>query len=80
MDGQGDPNAVFIFQVDAALNTASSSRVLLTKGAQASRFFWQVLGAAGTGASSTFVGTIMAEGAITVGNLASSKGPHCRAG
>jgi hypothetical protein len=29
--------------------------------------FWQVVGAVGTGASSSFSGTIMAEGAITVG-------------
>jgi hypothetical protein len=74
LDGLGDPNAVFIFQVDAALDTAASSSVLLTNGTQASRVFWQVLGAAGTGASSTFAGTIMAEGAITVGNLAVLQG------
>jgi len=69
LDGQNDPSAVFIFQVDAALNTAAASHVILTRGAQASRVFWQVEGAAGTGASSTFVGTILALGAITVGNL-----------
>jgi hypothetical protein len=74
LDGQGDPNAVFIFQVDAALNTAAASSVHLTNGAQPSRVFWQVLGAAGTGASSTFVGTILAVGAITVGNLAVLEG------
>jgi hypothetical protein len=74
LDGQGDPNAVFIFQVDAALNTAAASSVHLINGAQASRVFWQVLGAAGTGASSSFAGTIMAQGAITVGNLAVLEG------
>ncbi|SEF02734.1 Protein of unknown function [Arthrobacter alpinus] len=67
LDGQGDPNAVFIFQVGAALNTAAGSSVSLVNGAQASNVFWQVLGAAGTGASSSFSGTIMALGAITVG-------------
>ncbi|RAX44405.1 hypothetical protein DQ354_15725 [Arthrobacter sp. AQ5-06] len=66
LDGQGDPNAVFIFQVGAALNTAAASNVNLINGAQASHVFWQVLGAAGTGASSSFSGTIMALGAITV--------------
>jgi Ice-binding-like len=69
LDGLGDPDSVFVFQVDAALNTAASSHVLLTNGAQASHVFWQVNGAAGTGASSTFAGTILAFGAITVGNL-----------
>lgn len=67
LDGRGDPNAVFIFQVGAALNTAAGSTVSLVNGAQASHVFWQVLGAAGTGASSSFSGTIMALGAITVG-------------
>lgn len=67
LDGQGDPNAVFIFQVDAALNTAASSTIKLVNGAQAPNVFWQVLGAAGTGASSSFSGTIMSLGAVTVG-------------
>ena len=67
LDGQGDPNALFIFQVDAALNTAASSHVVLINGAQASHVYWQVNGAAGTGASATFAGTIMAAGAITLG-------------
>jgi Ice-binding-like/WxL domain surface cell wall-binding len=67
LDGQGDPNAVFIFQVDAALNTAAASTITLINGAQASGVFWQVNGAAGLGASSSFSGTIMAAAAITVG-------------
>ena len=67
LNGQGNPNAVFIFQINAALNTAAASAVILTGGAQASNVFWQVNGAAGTGANSSFIGTIMAAGAITVG-------------
>jgi hypothetical protein len=67
LDGQGDPNAVFIFQVDAALNTAANSTINLINGAQAPHIYWQVLGAAGTGATSSFSGTIMAAGAITIG-------------
>lgn len=67
LDGEGDPNAVFIFQIDAALNTAAASRISLINGAKASHIFWQVFGAAGTGASSSFSGTIMAAGAITIG-------------
>lgn len=67
LDGQGDPNAVFIFQIDAALNTAAGSSVLLINGAQASNIFFQANGAAGTGADSSFVGTILAFGAVTLG-------------
>ena len=67
LDGQGDPNALFIFQVDAALNTAANSHVVLVDGATASHVYWQALGAAGTGADSSFAGTILANGAITLG-------------
>jgi len=67
LDGQGNPNAVFIFQVNAALNTAAGTTISLINGAQASNVFWQVNGAVTTGAASSFVGTIMAAGAITVG-------------
>jgi hypothetical protein len=74
LDGQGNPNAVFIFQVNAALNTAAASTVNLINGAQAANVFWQVNGAAGTGASSSFTGTILAAGAITVGAGGSVEG------
>ena len=74
LDGQNDPNAVFIFQVNAALTTAASSTIHLINGAQASNVFWQVNGAVTTGASSSFSGTIMAIGAITLGAGASLDG------
>jgi hypothetical protein len=67
LDAGGDPTAVFIFQIDAALNTAAGSTINLINGAQASNIFWQVNGAAGTGADSSFSGTILAGGAITIG-------------
>jgi hypothetical protein len=47
---------------------------VLTNGALASNVFWQVQGAAGLGASSTFVGTILAAGGITVGDSAQLTG------
>jgi hypothetical protein len=68
LDGQGDPAARFVVQVDAALNTAAASEVVLVNGAQAANVVWQVEGAVGLGASSTFVGTILAWGGITVGS------------
>jgi Ice-binding-like/Bacterial Ig-like domain len=67
LDGEGDPNSVFIFQVDAALNTAANSIVSLVNGAKASNVYWRVQGAAGTGESSSFSGTILAVGEITIG-------------
>ncbi|MFG6503587.1 ice-binding family protein [Microbacterium sp. P05] len=67
LDGEGDSDAVFIFQTDAAFNTAADSTVVLTGGAQASNVFWVVTGAAGTGATSTISGAVLARGAITLG-------------
>ena len=68
LDGEDDPDAVFIFQVDAALNTAAASQVILINGATAANVYWQVEGAAGTGANSIFAGNILAAGAITLGD------------
>jgi outer membrane protein OmpA-like peptidoglycan-associated protein len=66
-DANGDANAYFIIQGDAALNTTASTSMVLTDGAQASHIFWVLEGAATLGASSSFVGTILSHGAITVG-------------
>lgn len=74
LDGEGDPNAVFIFQTDAAFDTAAGSQVILTGGTQAANVFWIVTGAAGTGASSSLAGSILARGAITVGAGATLQG------
>jgi hypothetical protein len=65
LDAQGDPNAVFIFQSDSTLVTASNSNVSLINGAQACNVFWQVGSSATLGTGTTFVGTIMADQSIT---------------
>jgi hypothetical protein len=67
LDGGGDPNAVFVFQIGAALSLAAGAEVTLTDGASASRVFWQVNGAAAVGANAGFVGTLMAHDAIAIG-------------
>jgi hypothetical protein len=68
LDGGGNPNAVFVFQVNGALAFAANSHVVLTNGAQASRVFWQVNGAGAVGASADFAGTLMALDAVAMGN------------
>ena len=67
LNGGGDPNAVFVFQVGGALNMAAGANVVLTNGASASHVFWQVNGAAAVGAGAKFAGTIMALNAVAVG-------------
>ncbi len=60
LNGQGDPNSVFIFQAGSTLTTASNSTVSLIDGAQPCNVFWQVGSSATLGTTTTFVGTIMA--------------------
>lgn len=67
LDAQGDPDAVFLFQTDAAFNTAESSNVILVNGAQASNVFWVAADAVEIGAGSFLSGTVLARGPITLG-------------
>ncbi len=60
LNGEGDTNAVFVFQASSDLVTAANSVVQLENGAQACNVFWQVGSSATLASASTFVGTIMA--------------------
>lgn len=60
LNGQGDPNSVFVFQASSDLVTASNSVVQLENGAQACNVFWEVGSSATLNSASTFVGTLMA--------------------
>ncbi len=67
LDGQGNPNAQFIFQIGSALTTATGSSVVLINGANAANVFWQIGSSATLGTSSTFVGNILALSSISLG-------------
>jgi hypothetical protein len=66
LDGQGNSNSVFIFQIASALTTFSGSQVILQNGAQAANVFWQVGSSATLGTNSIFNGTIMAQASVTL--------------
>jgi hypothetical protein len=65
LDGQGNPNAVFIFQIGSTLTTASASNVVFTNGARACNVFWQVGSSATLGTTTSFAGNILALTSIT---------------
>jgi uncharacterized repeat protein (TIGR01451 family) len=68
LDGQGDRDAVFIFQIGAALTVGASAQVNLVGDAQACNVFWAVGGATSIGATAKFAGTILGQGgAVGVG-------------
>ncbi len=67
LNGQGDPNSVFIFRAASTLVTGASSTVLLTNGAQSCNVYWQVGSSATLGSSSTIVGHVLAQASISTG-------------
>jgi hypothetical protein len=74
LDGQGNPNSQFIFQIGSTLTTASGSSVLLINNAQASHVFWQVGTSATLGTTSSFAGNILALSSITLTTGATLQG------
>ncbi|HEY4810185.1 MAG TPA: ice-binding family protein [Solirubrobacteraceae bacterium] len=74
LDAEGNPNAVFIFQIGSTLITGSNTSVVLTGGAQACNVFWQVGSSATLGTGTSFVGTIMASATITANTAATIHG------
>jgi|SRR5580692_11454132 hypothetical protein len=67
LDGQGNPNAVWIFQIVSTLTTApTNSQVILINGANSHNVFWQVGSSATLGTTTSFTGTIMAQASITL--------------
>jgi hypothetical protein len=74
LDAQGDPNAVFIFQIGSTLITGSNTSVSLINGAQACNVFWQVGSSATLGTGTRFVGTVMASASITANTAATIHG------
>ena len=74
LNGEGDPNAVFIFQASSTLTTASNSSVVLEDGASACNVFWQVGSSATLGTYTSFIGTILALTSATLNTGASVNG------
>src|SRR3984893_5174729 len=73
LDGQGNPNSVFIFNVGSTLTTASASRIVLINGAQGSNVFFRVGSSATLGSTTSFTGDILALTSITLGSAATIK-------
>jgi hypothetical protein len=74
LDAQGNPDAVFIFQIATTLITGSNTTVSLVNGAQACNVFWQVGSSATLGTGTVFVGTVMAAATITANTAATIHG------
>jgi hypothetical protein len=66
LDGDGDPDAVFIFKIGSTLTTATDSSVVMINEATACNTFFQVGSSATIGTSTEFQGNIIADASITL--------------
>jgi hypothetical protein len=68
LDAQGNPDALFIFQANGAINSSVETRMSLVGGAKACNVFWLALGGIGIGADCSIKGNLIARtAAIAVG-------------
>jgi hypothetical protein len=76
LDGQGDENAVWIFQVASAFTTVGGAggNVILTGKAQAKNVFWQTGSSATIGDYTSFKGNVLALTSITMNSHATATG------
>ena len=74
LDAQGNPNAVFIFQIGSTLLAAINSSVRVINGAQDANVFWQVGSSATLAAGTVFSGNIIALSSVTLSVGASVSG------
>lgn len=59
LNAEGNANAIFVLQINGALNAAAYSKVALINGAQAMNVYWKVEGAVTTADYCEFAGTII---------------------
>ena len=76
LDGQGDPNAFWIFQIASGFTTVGGAggNVILTGGAQAKNVYWQTGSSATIGDYTSFQGNILALTSITMNSHATAVG------
>ena len=68
LDGGGNPNSVFIFQIGGAFSSSANAQVLLTNGATACNVFWKIEGLVDLAANTKMKGTIVANNAAIILN------------
>ncbi len=74
LDAQGDPNALFVFQIGSTLTTASASSVVRINGGTDCGVFFQVGSSATLGTGTALRGSIVALTSITLNTGASVSG------
>lgn len=60
LDGEGDPDAIFVFKFNGAFSVAAQAKVILTNGTRRCNVFWISEGAASMGTFTVMKGTVLA--------------------
>lgn len=66
LDAQGNPDAVFVFQIGSTLVTAVNSSVVVINGGRVCNVFWQVGSSATLGTGTKLAGNVIAVASITL--------------
>ncbi len=66
LNGQGNPNAVFIFKIGGAFSSGAASQVVLTNGALACNVFWKIEGLVDLATNTMMKGTVIANNAAII--------------
>ena len=66
LDGKGNSNAVFIFQIQGALSTSAASKVILINGTQSCNVFWKVEGLVDMATKTYMRGSVVANNAAII--------------
>ena len=67
LDGMGDGNAVFIFQIGSSLTVNNNAQIILINGAKAKNVFWACGASSTIGSNVQFKGTVLAQSSNSVG-------------
>jgi hypothetical protein len=66
LDGQGDPNAVWIFQISSTLTISASLSTNMINSGNACNVYWQVGSSATINTSAQFKGNVLAKASVTL--------------
>ena len=66
LDAQGNPSAVWVFQIGSTLTTATTSTVTVINGGSACNVYWQIGSSATLGTGTKFEGTVIALASVTM--------------
>jgi hypothetical protein len=66
LDGQGDPGAVWIFQIGSTLTISANAATMMINGGNACNVYWQVGSSATIDTGARFVGSILAQASISL--------------